>query len=166
MKRKTGKLKRLIREVHEQISKIDPFVTQVLQAHFLVEKLIDAILDALAKSPEHLRRNSSFGSKVRLIRAFAPSGNDEHWDLIAAMTSVRNEVAHKFYGPKRDEAMSKLRKVLEDLASNDNDSAEIVGADYDVLLVCTAELQSFLKSLLCEVSGQNVERPLLHDGTE
>ncbi|MFY9988592.1 MAG: hypothetical protein WAK31_27815, partial [Chthoniobacterales bacterium] len=39
-------------------------------------------------------------------------------------------------------------------------------AGFDSAADSTAELQSFLKCLLCEVSGQNVERPFLHDGTE
>jgi hypothetical protein len=39
-------------------------------------------------------------------------GEDARWELILALNSLRNKVAHKFDGPERKKALQKLRKEL------------------------------------------------------
>lgn len=53
--------------------------------------------------------NPKFIQKVRWIRAFAPLGDDARWDIILALNTLRNKVAHKFDLTKRQEALTKLR---------------------------------------------------------
>src|SRR5262249_17064119 len=53
-------------------SKIDHLVTAVLNANFLDEEQVDAVLAALAKRPRYLEGNPNVYQKVKWIRAFAP----------------------------------------------------------------------------------------------
>lgn len=143
MKKKTRKVWRLI-------SQIDPMVNKVLRAHFLIESVIDAILDDLAESPNYLGK-FWFNQKVKLVRAFAPKGDAKEWALILALTNLRNEVAHNFQGPKRDKALEKFRTDVEKFDPNYVDPGHTID---QVIVHCTKQSRGFLNSLLGEIRGR------------
>jgi hypothetical protein len=130
-------MKQLIDPFHERIRKIDPLVTHVLQAHLIVEEELDATLRAVAKNPRHLglNRNPKFEQKVKWIRAFAPLGDDGHWEVILAINRLRNKVAHQFDGPERKTALQNLRAQFNQFVSIDKSALnEQEWKDYNVVL--------------------------------
>ena len=140
-------IRQFISDFHNRIRKTDPFVTQVLQAHFEVEGLIDRVLKAIAKSPEHLelKRNRSFAQRVRWIRAFGPMGDDKRWQLLLALTNLRNNIAHKPDGPERKGALRKLREKLARSRLADNSILdEQEWRDYNLVFTASMESSLFL----------------------
>jgi hypothetical protein len=149
-------MKKPAKKLNQKISQIDPFVNRVLQAHFFIEELIDSILKALAKNPDHLElhRYPAFSQKVKWIRAFGPSGNAKEWELISALTSVRNKVAHKFKDPNLDRALKDLRIAFEKfMKSNDPIYVYPKHTNEQLIVFSTKRALGFLKSLLVEIGG-------------
>jgi|SRR5271165_6921276 len=136
---KIGDLKPLVDEFDKQISEIDQLATAVLKTHFLIEEFIDLILEEVARNPQHLELERPFIQKVKWIRAFAPMGDDERWQLILAINTLRNKVAHKFDGPERKAALQNLRKELICCIFNEQE-----WRDYDLILAAATESRLFL----------------------
>jgi hypothetical protein len=58
-------IEQLVADIDKRISEIDSLATAVLKSHFLLEEQIDAVLEAVAKSPQYLdlRRNPTFAQR-------------------------------------------------------------------------------------------------------
>jgi len=147
-------LRGLLKRFHEQISEIDRFATAVLKAHFLVEEQIDSLLEVVAKNPKHLEGRPSFDRKVKWIRAFGPLGDNEHWQLILALNTLRNKVAHKFDGPEREAAIANLRNEFRQVMEPDPKDKEL--RDYNLLLVASMFSVAFLVRLRSLVTNKEL----------
>jgi len=102
----------LVNQFSAQIRRIDPLVTTILKAHFEVERCLDDVLGAVAKEPKYLKGERRFAQKMRWLRAFAPLGNDQRWEVVEAFNEVRNNVAHKPEGEERKKTMRRLHETL------------------------------------------------------
>jgi len=85
------------------------------------------------------------------IRAFAPKGDDQRWDLILALNTVRNKVAHNFDGSERAEALQKLRN---ELARPFKAVGHVAGLDdYQTVLISSMGSIAFLVHLKTELTS-------------
>jgi hypothetical protein len=144
----------LVHRLHQKLSAIDQLAVAVLKSHFLVEEQIDAVLEATAKNPKHLEleKNPRFVQKVKWLRAFAPLGDDERWQLILAINTLRNKVAHKFDGPERKNALMNLRQELgQRIRVHDHAFDEQILQDYDVVLSASMWSINFLARIQQEI---------------
>ena len=147
-------LAQFVEQCKERLSAIDQFATAVLKSHFLIEEQIDAVLEATAKNPKHLEleRNPRFIQKVKWIRAFAPLGDDKQWQLILAINTLRNKVAHKFDGAERKNAMVNLRQEFFQQARDDRHFLnEQEWRDYNVVLSVCMQSIMFLTRIRKEI---------------
>jgi len=139
------KVRDLLERFHKQISEIDRFATAVLKAHFLIEEQVDLVLETLAKNPKHLGQNPRFDQKLRWIRAFGPLGDNEYWDLIRALNTLRNKVAHRFEGKERREAIANLRKEFRRVLEPGQTDNELI--PYKLVLIVSMFSIAFLVNL-------------------
>ncbi len=102
------------------------------------------------KHLEH--RSAKFAQKVKWIRAFAPQGDDQSWELILAINTLRNKVAHKLDGPERAEALQKLSNELDRSFKADGSVASNPNLDdYKIVLISSMNSIAFLVHLRTEV---------------
>lgn len=83
----------------------DPLLTIVLKGHLLAEERLNRLLVLFAKAPGHLPNNLRFHQKLRVVRANAPLAMSDArvWDLLDALNSIRNQMAHSL-DPSKIEA--------------------------------------------------------------
>jgi hypothetical protein len=107
-------IQKLVLEFYIRVSEIDTLATLVLKSHFLIEEEIDAVLAPVAKSPKYLKLGSypTFDQKVKCIRKFPPLADDQLWQPILKINTLRNKDAHRFDGPERKRALQDLRQVF------------------------------------------------------
>jgi hypothetical protein len=164
----TKDIRRIVGDIHDRIRKIDPFVTQVLQAHFLVEEFVDLLFEAVPKNPKHSKRKPTFAQKVKWIRASTPMRNDKRWRLLWAFNALRNNIAHKPDGPERIEALRNLRKEFERYLKSDGfDFDDQEWKDYNIVLASCSESRLLLaavspaggSSLQMRPNGKTIKTP-------
>jgi hypothetical protein len=147
-------VKGLIESFNKHIGEFDALATTVLKAHFLVEKRLVQLLQSLARCPDYLElgRTTGFDRKVKLLRAFAPLGNDGRWQIVAALNTVRNNVAHKADGPERKQALQKLRETWKPFLRGNPDASD-EWADYNILVAATLECFAFFSTIEAQIKA-------------
>jgi hypothetical protein len=68
-------------------------------------------LGELALQPYRLRLTLQFDAKVKILRAFAPLGDDDHWEAVEAINTLRNKIAHLHGRDQKHAAFGKLREL-------------------------------------------------------
>jgi hypothetical protein len=144
-------LKRFVEEFSKQISAIDRLATVVLGAHFILEKQLNEILQALARTPKQLDlENARFVQKVKWVRGFGPMADDKRWELVSIFNQLRNKVAHRPDGPERKEALQKLREELRHHLVADDSLRDVQEwGDYNVVV---------LAGMLCHILLLAIQR--------
>src|SRR5689334_10663739 len=117
-----AKLPPELQESHQQLVEIfenpDPFLAAVLRGHLLVEERLGELAAAYAFNPDYITKlRLRFYDKLQLVRAFNAKHADQPiWDAIAALNSLRNDLAHHLTSDQRSQRIQKfLRLVSEDL---------------------------------------------------
>lgn len=84
----------------------------VLKGHLLLESLLDQIIEAISPNPQYIQElNLMFYKKVLLARAMSWDKHEiEMWELIIAINSLRNELAHHLEGSNLE---NKIQNVLQ-----------------------------------------------------
>jgi hypothetical protein len=130
----------------ERLDKAD---TALLQSHFLIEEQLDALLTVLALQPYQLDLEVSFAVKVKILRAFAPLGEDPRWKIIEAINKVRNEIAHPKSGDKKEKALHKLRDSRKQVSGRHidrMDSFDVLVSSTMISIVFLSEIERAIKA--------------------
>ena len=91
-------------------------VLVTLKGHLLVEELLEELIWLKCRAPEYLKRaRLSFAQKAAMAHALTGTNHetglvlpDSFWPMIEALNELRNDLAHRLEGEKRDERMKKL----------------------------------------------------------
>ena len=149
-------LKQYIADFEQKVWEIDFLATIAIRSHLLLEEELDSVLEAIAQNRKHLDLEARFHQKVKWVRAFAPSGDDERWQLVEAVTLVRNKAAHRFAGPEREKALQNLRKIIPKFLPADIDpSTEQTLANEYMIQIGSMISVFLLHEIKDQISKQN-----------
>lgn len=126
MMKKASHLDKYAALFHEKMGQIDPLLQAVLTGHLIIETALDNILTIVFFHPEHVFKEArlGFSQKVQVVRAYGLRKDDNSiWDLVLAVNSVRNEIAHNLAGEKRDARLQQLRSLFMAEASGEMQTA-------------------------------------------
>jgi len=144
--------RRFIAHFHDRLKKsLDTTDTAVLQSQFLLEEKLDELLMDLALQPNQLNLDVQFAVKVKILRAFAPLGNDERWKVIEAINKLRNSSAHGGGRDEKQKAIHKLRNLWKAQVEKEDPFIEMDWPDYNVVLGATVESLRFLAAVEEEI---------------
>ncbi len=108
------------------MGQVDPLLQAVLTGPLIIETTLDNILTLVFFHPEHVFKEARLGlsQKVHVVRAYGLRKDDNSiWDLILAVNSVRNEIAHNLAGEKRNARLQQLRSLFMAEASGEMQAA-------------------------------------------
>jgi hypothetical protein len=93
---------------------IDKLQQAVLTGHLIIETALNNIISVIFFHPDHIDDGRfRFEQKVRIARAYAlRKDKDDIWDLILAINSLRNEIAHNLQSEKRKTKMDRVRQLF------------------------------------------------------
>lgn len=126
MMKKASHLDKYAALFHEKMAQLDPLLQAVLTGHLIIETALDNILTEVFFHPEHVFKEArlGFSQKVHVVRAYGLRKDDNSiWDLVLAVNSVRNEIAHNLAGEKRDARLQQLRSLFMAEASGEMKAA-------------------------------------------
>jgi hypothetical protein len=103
-----------IASVRRELTKIDKFALTVLKAHLSIEALLDQTLELMVDRRKELNRvRLSFTQKAQLLRiSVMQPGDDLVWEIVFALNTLRNEIAHRQDGERRNKSLDALRAKL------------------------------------------------------
>jgi hypothetical protein len=124
-KKSSPDLAKYAKQFDEHMSKVDELTLVVLKGHLIIEGALDNILATIFFYPEHVdAAHLGFVRKVHIARAYALRKNKlPVWDMILTVNALRNELAHKLEGEKR-EKMDDLRKLYDEQYPPGSDKAK------------------------------------------
>jgi hypothetical protein len=98
---------------NEIMTKFDELAHVVIKGHLIIEETISRIIDLHVFHREHVQEAKlSFNAKMLMARSLCLRKNRlGEWDLIAAINSLRNELAHNLHTPKRDRKIATVREI-------------------------------------------------------
>src|SRR4029077_39150 len=108
-----------IGKFREYLGRVDNVAQMVRKGHLEVEAELDDVLKAILFHPEHLRESRlTFHQKVHVVRAYALRKSDAaEWRLMAALNSLRNDIAHGQKSEKRSVRIAELRQILSGIGA-------------------------------------------------
>jgi hypothetical protein len=101
-------------EFKKHITKVDELANVVLKSHLLVEQDLDEPIAVIFFHPDHvLNAGLNFDRKVQVVRAMSLRTDlVSVWDLLLALNSLRNQVAHRQTDPAgKKRKMDRLRQI-------------------------------------------------------
>lgn len=135
---------------------VDEVAHVLLKGHLLLEEALSAVIDQYVFHREHLTEaRLSFAQKMHLAKALCLRKNGfGEWELIAALNSLRNNLAHRL---KSDERQKKLAQVKEIYFREAAGFERILGLrkeqDPVILFNACAHCAGFLSTFLADSRG-------------
>ncbi|MBC5786392.1 hypothetical protein H8N03_25870 [Ramlibacter sp. USB13] len=92
---------------------MDEAVHVLLKGHLLIEEALNRILEQYVFHREHLEdARLTFNQKVLIGRSLALRKNNiGEWELIAAINTLRNELAHRLNSPERERKLKRVKEL-------------------------------------------------------
>lgn len=155
-------LRASIERFKEEMETVDELAHVLLKGHLLIEEALSAVLDQYVFHREHLEEaRLTFAQKTQLARALCLRKNFlGEWNLILAINSLRNDLAHRLNSPERFRKLVKVKDLyfreaagfarVEDLKNE---------ADAVVLFNACAHSAGFLSTFLHD---SRVFRQMVH----
>lgn len=140
-------LSRAIKRFNEEMASVDEVVHILLKGHLLIEETLTRVLEQYLFHREHLSEaRLTFNQKVLLGRALCLRKNDlGTWELISAINSLRNEIAHRLNSPERERKLSKVKEIyLREVADAEESEKLMNGSDPFILHNACALCVGFL----------------------
>jgi len=125
----------LQKKFEEHFSTVDATAQIILKGHLLIEEALDSILGKFVFHSEYFESaNLRFAQKIDLARSVSlDDHNNEMWELVKAINSLRNELSHSLKSGKRQQKTQrvidlylKLLDNAEMIARHRNESEEVV----------------------------------------
>lgn len=100
-------------QFHQDVHDVDETAQAILKGHLILEGALDNIMDTIFFHGKYLRdARLTFHTKVQLVRAYSSNSHEvPSWELLRAVNSLRNEIAHRVKGEQRDRKVFELRKL-------------------------------------------------------
>jgi hypothetical protein len=139
----------------EQLRHVDDLVPVVLNGHLAVEMHLDDFLDHMFFHPSYIEKAGlSFYHKLHIARAYSELGHTRpEWDLMLALNSVRNKIAHRGMRKELKVDLGKFRKLLpqaiKDVKVEDLNPRDLI---VHTVAMCSGYLV-FLRDQLRELQG-------------
>jgi hypothetical protein len=143
---------RTLQRFVEQMQHIDEVAVITLKGHLLLEEQLERIIGTFVFHAECVRlAQLRFPQKVALARAMSL---DEHghrmWDLVLAINTFRNELAHALQSEKREQKFQRLKTLFEESTAGAPLPSHPL-ADKEVVLFAVAAASGFLGTFEEEV---------------
>jgi len=104
------RINEVLNAFERHLARIDELTHTILKGHLLVEEALTKALYAAFPNSSHLNRGSfRFFQKIQLLRAISKFPDDSLWEMILALNSLRNEVAHSLDSPKLNDKVADVR---------------------------------------------------------
>jgi len=102
-----------IQRFQQEMEHVDDVIHVLLKGHLLLEGALARIFEQHVFHSEHLSQiRLSFHQKMVLARTLCLRKDRlGEWDLLAAINTLRNELAHKLNSPERDRKLSRVRDL-------------------------------------------------------
>jgi len=129
------------------MNQIDEVAHVLLKGHLLIEEALTRIIEKFTYHPQHLTEaNLRFFQKVQIARALCLRKDQfGEWELILAINSLRNEVAHKLQSPNRDKKFDRVKEVYFREVAGFPEAAERRNAsDATILMFACGHCTGFL----------------------
>lgn len=149
----TRELVHVAKRFREELDQVDELVHTLLKGHLLIEEVLSSILEKLAFHPQHLTEaRLTFKQKVVLCRSLCLDQDQcGTWELILAINSLRNELAHRLKSKERDKRLQKLKeRYLKEVAGSEIVQLINSQADHLMVLNACAQCAGFLAQLESE----------------
>lgn len=106
-------LTKVIERFQAEMAHVDEVVHVLLKGHLLIEEALTRILEQHVFHREHLSEaRLSFNQRMFLARSLClRKNNNGEWELIAAINSLRNELAHQLKSPEREKKLNKVKNL-------------------------------------------------------
>jgi len=109
--------KEILAKLEQHLRHVDESALVILRGHLVVEEALSEIIGTFVFHSEQLESaRITFAQKVAIARSMSlDEHNNEMWQLVLAVNSLRNELAHALDSPKRvnkTKALIDLHKKL------------------------------------------------------
>jgi hypothetical protein len=144
----------LQRKFEEHFATVDATAQIVLKGHLLIEEALDTILGKFVFHPEYLEgANLRFTQKIDLARSVSlDDHNNEMWELVKAINSLRNELSHSLKSIKREQKTQRVIDLYLRLLDNSEMAARHKNEQEEVVLMwATSFFIGFLSAFEREV---------------
>jgi hypothetical protein len=132
-----------------------------LRGHLLLEGELDQIISIILFHPEYIlgkRGRFGFEQKVRIARSMSRNADKHHhWDLLLAVNSLRNEIAHKPESEKRGELIRELHRQVRIGRTPSSVEKREQDSERDTVVLACALCSGFLGCIeedLCNLRGE------------
>ena len=97
----------------QEMERVDDIALVLLKGHLLIEEGLKKVIDQYVFHREHLSEaRLTFNQKFLLARALCLRKNNfGEWELISAINSLRNILAHNLQSPDRIKRLDKVKAI-------------------------------------------------------
>lgn len=144
----------LQKKFEEHFSTVDATAQIVLKGHLLIEEALDSILGKFVFHSECLESaNLRFAQKIDLARSVSlDDHNNEMWELVRAINSLRNELSHSLKSEKRQQKANRVIELYLKLLDNPETAKHHADqSEEDVLMWAVSFFLGFLSAFEAEV---------------
>ena len=144
----------LERKLQEHFATVDATAQIVLKGHLLIEEALDTILGKFVFHSEYFESaNLRFAQKIDLARSVSLADqNNEMWELVIAINSLRNELSHSLKSVKRQQKTQRVIEVYLKLLGDPEVAARHKSESEEVVLMWAASFfLGFLVAFEAEV---------------
>lgn len=144
----------LQKKFEEHFATVDATAQIVLKGHLLIEEALDTILCKFVFHPEYFESaNLRFAQKIDLARSVSlDDHNNEMWDLVKAINSLRNELSHSLKSGKRQQKTQRVIDLYLKLLDNAEMAARHQSESEEVVLMwATSFFLGYLSAFEAEV---------------
>jgi hypothetical protein len=143
------------REFSAHLSQIDELANVILRGHLLVERDLDAVIEALFFYPEYVKR-LRFERKAQIARAMAlRTQTAAVWDTLAALNLLRNGIAHNIDAAERRKRLDGLRRACMNQLSAHGLKKHEDDTDKGIVILGSALCSGYLGLLEEELIGMH-----------
>ncbi len=132
----------------KQMAEVDQVTQVVLKGHLLCEESLGRVIENFVFYPSHLDAcHLSFYQKVEMSRALCLRKNNfTIWELLLAINSLRNELAHSLESSKRQGKIEKVKRLVAEEMKSEHESLDQDDPDFIILSKACGLCLGFLSS--------------------
>jgi hypothetical protein len=129
----------------KHVTEIDEIANIVLKGHLLIEGAIDRIVRYTFFHPDYvLDSRHNFERKVQIARAMSLNAHNwPDWDIVLAVNSLRNAVAHKHHSGRKTK-IDRIRQLCLDRVKPETRSRYKESSDEEIIIFACARCDAFL----------------------
>jgi hypothetical protein len=145
-----------IERFRTEMETVDEVAHVLLKGHLLIEEGLSAVLDQYVFHREHLEEaRLTFAQKAHIARALCLRKNTlGEWELVFAINSLRNNLAHKLNSPERSKKLTKVKDLYFREAAGFEGIEEVKKeSDAVVLFNACAHSAGFMSTFLADSRG-------------